>query len=102
MKKVIIFLISLGVYNLCSQPLSLISTQATSVSFNFTGGVQSFTVPVTLCVPHVTFVVRGAKGGGVNGGLGAAVQVTVPVTPGQVFQIYVGGSGNSRRCFRWI
>ncbi len=93
MKKIIIFLILLGFYNLHSQPLSLISTQATSVSFNFTGGVQTFTVPVTLCVPHVTFVVRGAKGGGANGGLGAAVQATVPVTPGQVFQIYVGGMG---------
>ena len=33
------------------------------------------------------------KGGGAGGGLGAAIQATYAVTPGQVFQIMVGGAG---------
>ncbi|MBL7920089.1 MAG: gliding motility-associated C-terminal domain-containing protein [Bacteroidia bacterium] len=92
MKKFIIFLMLLAFVGGRSQSLVPINPLATSVNFAFTGGIQTFTVPSTLCVTTVTFVVRGAKGGG-NGGLGAAIQATYAVTPGQVFQIMVGGVG---------
>ncbi|MBA3681564.1 MAG: hypothetical protein H0W73_10430, partial [Bacteroidetes bacterium] len=92
MKKFIIFLILLAFSSARGQSLSPINPLATSVSFAFTGAIQTFTVPSNLCVSTVTFVVRGAKGGG-GGGLGAAIQATYAVIPGQVFQIMVGGAG---------
>jgi len=92
MRKFITFLILLAVTTVSGQSLAPIAAGATSLSFAFTGGIQTFTVPSTLCVSTVTFVVRGAKGGG-NGGNGAAIQATLAVTPGQVFQIMVGGVG---------
>jgi hypothetical protein len=74
--------------------LATVSTQrlrAQPVTFNYTGQVQLYTVPQ--CVTSLTIDVRGAKGGGPNGGNGARVQGTINVTPGQVLQIYVGGAG---------
>lgn len=92
MKNFIISLILLAFTSVSGQSLSPIAAGASSVNFAFTGGIQTFTVPSTLCVSTVTFVVRGAKGGG-GGGLGAAIQATYAVTAGQVFQIMVGGAG---------
>src|ERR1700741_2585887 len=94
MKKFVIsfILLSLSFTSIHGQSLSPIAPGASSVNFVFTGAVQTFTVPSTLCVSTVTFVVRGAKGGG-GGGLGAAIQATYAVTAGQVFQIMVGGAG---------
>ena len=65
---------------------SVIKSQ-TLVTFNFTGSVQSFTVPP--CVTTLTVNARGAQGGGTNGGLGAIVTATMAVTPGQIIQIRV-------------
>ncbi|MBK7131180.1 MAG: CUB domain-containing protein [Crocinitomicaceae bacterium] len=62
----------------------------TPVTFNYTGGVQSYTVPAG--VTSLTVVVEGAQGGG-PGGLGATVTGTITVTPGQTLQIVVGGQG---------
>ena len=92
MKNFIISLILLAVVSVRGQSISTIAAGASSVNFAFTGGIQTFTVPSTLCVSTVTFVIRGAKGGG-GGGLGAAIQATYAVTAGQVFQIMVGGAG---------
>lgn len=92
MKNFIISLILLAFTSIRGQVLAPIAAGAASVNFAYTGGIQTFTVPSTLCVTTVTFVVRGAKGGG-GGGLGAAIQATLAVTPGQVFQIMVGGAG---------
>ncbi|MDW8158297.1 MAG: glycine-rich protein, partial [Bacteroidia bacterium] len=64
---------------------------AQAVNFSYTGGVQTYTVPP--CVTSITVDVRGAQGGGPNGGNGARVTGTIPVTPGQVLYIYVGGQG---------
>jgi gliding motility-associated-like protein len=69
----------------------------TTVTFNYTGAMQTWVVPP--CVYTVTIDVRGAKGAGNNsgspgnGGLGARVQGSLAVTPGQVLNIYVGGTG---------
>lgn len=72
-----------------------------SVSFAFTGGMQTFTVP-----PHVTRVfltALGAEGGtganggnasaGGKGGFGASAEGFLDVTPGDVLNIFVGGQG---------
>ena len=72
---------------------------AQSVTFNYTGSVQTWTVPP--CVFCLNVDIRGAAGGGVlgnpyagsgQGGRGARVQHTcIPVQPGQVLEIRVGG-----------
>jgi len=60
-------------------------------TFNFTGQVQTYTVPP--CVTQLQVVVRGAKGGGTNGGNGSQLTGTLNVTAGQVLEIRVGGQG---------
>jgi Ig-like domain CHU_C associated/Secretion system C-terminal sorting domain len=63
-------------------------------TFNYTGAVQSFTVPPG--VTSMTIDASGAQGGGSNGGaggLGARMQGTFAVTPGQVLSIVVGQQG---------
>lgn len=64
---------------------------AQTLNFNYTGSSQTWTVPP--CVTSINVVARGAKGGGNSGGNGAIVTATIAVTPGQVFQINVGGIG---------
>ncbi len=70
--------------------------------FNYTGNVQSWTVPYGVNTINVDIV--GASGGMAGPstapvstttvGKGARVQATIPVTPGQLLRIYVGGAGN--------
>jgi gliding motility-associated-like protein len=64
----------------------------TTVTYNFTGGNQTFVVPP--CVTSISLTVAGADGGGAGGGNGAVVTGTIAVTPGQILQISVGGSGS--------
>ena len=70
---------------------------AQTVTFNYTGTVQTYTVPAG-CT-SITVDVYGAQGGfGYNvplitPGLGGRVQATVAVTPLEVLTIYVGGQG---------
>src|SRR5690606_12699146 len=64
----------------------------TPTTFNYTGGVQTYTVPP--CVTQIEVVVAGAKGGGNTGGNGATVTATINVVPGQILQVNVGGTGN--------
>jgi len=67
-------------------------THSQTVTFNFTGSVQTWTVPAG--VTSVNLTVAGAKGGGSNGGNGAVITKNCfSVTPGQVLNIYVGGMG---------
>jgi hypothetical protein len=68
----------------------------TAPLFNFTGGVQTFTVPAG--VTTITIKTRGATGGlapssGNSAGGGAIMEADYTVTPGQVVTILVGGSG---------
>ena len=62
-----------------------------TVTFNYTGAVQTWIVPP--CVYNITAVVAGAKGGGFNGGNGARITANIAVTPGQTLYIYCGGMG---------
>ena len=63
------------------------------ITFNYTGAVQTYTVPP--CVFQLNVSLWGAEGGGTggSGGDGALVTGILNVTPGQVLQVYVGGMG---------
>lgn len=65
----------------------------TSTTFNYTGSPQTWTVPA--CVSSITVTAGGAEGGGNLGGSGATITATIPVTPGQVVTVNIGGSGGS-------
>ncbi len=73
--------------NVCGPP--------TAVVYNYTGAVQTFTVPAG--VTSLTINAIGARGGAsYNGGVpgyGGQVQTTLTVIPGQVLNIYVGNVG---------
>ncbi len=85
-------LIAAGAFTLVS-----LSGQSQVTTFNYTGAAQTYTVPVG--VTSITVDVVGAQGGfGYNcpaavPGFGGRVQATVPVTPGEVLNIWVGGQG---------
>ncbi|PJB14368.1 MAG: hypothetical protein CO118_08960, partial [Flavobacteriales bacterium CG_4_9_14_3_um_filter_32_8] len=59
-------------------------------TFNFTGALQTWTVPAG--VTSITVDVKGAQGGGAYGGNGGRSQATITVIPGQTLNIYVGGT----------
>ena len=65
-----------------------------SQTFNYTGSIQTFTVPAG--VTSITMEARGAQGGSINvncvasGGLGARMIGDVAVTPGEVISVLVG------------
>jgi hypothetical protein len=66
------------------------------VPFTYTGGEQEWRVPAG--VTEATFTLQGAAGGGAGaaqGGFGAEIRATVPVTPGETLTIVVGGQGTS-------
>lgn len=71
------------------------------VSYNFTGGIQTFTVPA--CVDTVFIQTWGGQGGagatggnsatGGAGGLGGYAEGWLLVNPGDVINVFVGGQG---------
>jgi len=71
----------------------------TTVTFDYTGGVQTWAVPVG--VTQVSLEAWGAQGGGAyylgiggfqdDGGLGGSASGQLAVTPGDTLYIYVGG-----------
>ncbi len=64
-------------------------------TFSYTGSVQTVTIPAG--ITQITVDVMGAAGGGntvVAGGNGGRVVAVISVTPGQVYNIFVGGQGN--------
>ncbi len=65
------------------------------VTFNYTGSMQTYTVPAG--VTSIAVDVAGGQGGNYtgfgSGGLGGRAQGTVAVTPGQVIYVYVGQQG---------
>jgi len=67
--------------------------QTCTVTFNYTGAVETWTVPTG--VTQATFDLYGAGGGSTvtsgNGGKGGRVMTTLMVTPGATYQIRVGG-----------
>jgi trimeric autotransporter adhesin len=74
---------------------------AQSTTFNFTGSMQTYTVP-TGCT-SILVDVAGAQGGNYTspvqtGGKGGRAQGTVAVTPGEIIYIYVGQQPPSGSC----
>ncbi|RYY40479.1 MAG: HYR domain-containing protein [Chitinophagaceae bacterium] len=77
------------------------ATVERSRAFEYTGSVQTFTVPAG--VTSIRIDAYGASGGGNGGisgigsfsapGLGGRVQGTMNVTPGDVLYLYIGGKG---------
>ena len=67
----------------------------TTTNFAYTSGTQTYTVPAGITKLNV--VATGGGGGGNRnnnkGGLGAVVQATVTVVPGEVLTVVVGGRG---------
>jgi len=73
---------------------TLLPTAPAATTFAFTGAPQTYTVPAGVTKLRVT--AGGAAGGtsSVNtGGGGGVVYATLPVTPGEVLTVYVGGKG---------
>lgn len=64
-------------------------TLPNSQRFDFTGAVQTFTVPDD--VNEVQLDVNGAEGGTARAGGGARVVAKVPVVAGATYDVYVGG-----------
>ena len=71
------------------------SAGASTTTFSYTGGEQSYTVPAG--VNSVSIVAIGAPGGagqtGLPGGRGATVSGVVNVMPGETLYVEVGGTG---------
>ncbi len=74
------------------------SNVSAPVIYNFTGGMQTYTVPAGVTSLMIqAWGAQGANGAGANAGLGAnggEATGTLAVTPGQVLNLYVGGAGN--------
>ncbi|MBV9986501.1 MAG: HYR domain-containing protein, partial [Chitinophagaceae bacterium] len=72
-------------------------TTAQTTTFNFVGGIVTYTVPAN--VTRITITAKGGQGGSTNlpGGLGASMQGTFKVTPGQVLKVLVGAAGGLRQ-----
>ena len=75
----------------CYDPANQVGTQ----EFTFTGNVQTWEVPAGVTEIQVSlYGAQGGNGAGANpglGGFGAEVSGVLPVTPGEVLNIYVGG-----------
>ncbi|MCA6365332.1 MAG: T9SS type A sorting domain-containing protein [Bacteroidetes bacterium] len=80
--------------------------QAQTSNFNFTGGIQTFTVPCGVTSVFIqTWGAQGAAGANGNsnlgpvvgggGGLGGYAEGWLAVTPGDVLNIFVGGQGST-------
>ena len=73
-----------------------LQNQAEQVTFNFTGNVQTWEVPSG--VTEIQIEAWGAQGGSYStngpGGQGGFASGTLPVTPGEILEIYVGGQGS--------
>jgi hypothetical protein len=72
--------------------------QVPSVTFTYTGTPRTYTVPAG--ITSLTVTATGGQGGTSSttsgnfaGGLGARVQATLAVTPGETLTLYVGGGG---------
>ena len=74
-------------------PAPAYSGATATVTCNFTGGQQTWTVPPA--ITSATFAAYGAKGGnfGASGGFGGAAIATIAVNPTDLYAIVVGSAG---------
>ena len=86
-KKPLLLLASVFIQGLASALL-----MAQTLTFSYTGAVQTYTVPAG--VTSLTISASGAQGGGnTGGGLGALMSGDFTVTPGETINIVVGQQG---------
>ena len=76
------------------------TSYAQTTTFVYTGSRQTYTIPVGIY--SISIDAKGAQGGVAGSGIGTSaagkggrVQGILPVTPGQVLNIYVGGCGQA-------
>lgn len=81
---------------------SATAASAAPVTFGYTGGFQTYTVPTTGLYSVLAFGAQGGDAGriiaglfGYTGGLGAAISGDFALTSGEVLQVAVGGAGRS-------
>jgi len=80
----IVFIVLLNIETTWAQPQE--------VTFNFTGGQQSFVVPDNVFRIHIqAWGAQGADTFGALGGLGGFAEGDLDVNPGQILRIFVGG-----------
>ncbi|GAP95955.1 glycine-rich protein [Leptolyngbya sp. NIES-2104] len=64
-------------------------------TFNFTGSLQSWTVPITGTYTITTFGAQGGNRVGLPGGLGGRTGADFNLAAGQTISILVGGQGGN-------
>lgn len=75
--------------------LAFVSVVESKIStFTATGSAHTFTVPSN--VFEISVVAYGAQGATTGGGEGGTTQAILPVTPGEVLQINVGGKWHDK------
>lgn len=77
-----------------STPTPSCDDDTCTVTYNYTGALQTFTVPNRVTAVRVT--VNGASGGGDVGGQGGQTSATVPVAAADTLSILVGQQGSSQ------
>lgn len=90
---ILLSIISLSTHaQITSQFVSMKPLTKTLVSFNYTGAIQTWTVPTGVTSIFIeAFGAQGGNAGSNTGGKGGKVACSLPVTPGQVIYITVGG-----------
>lgn len=91
------FITIIGYSQVNGQFVSMKPLNKTLVTFNYTGAIQTWTVPVGVTFIFVeAFGAQGGSGGSNVGGKGGKVACSMPVTPGQVLYITVGGQSSNQ------
>lgn len=91
-----LFFTIIGFSQVNSQFVSMKPLNKTLVTFNYTGAIQTWTVPVGVTFIFVeAFGAQGGNQGSNLGGKGGKVACSMPVTPGQVLYITVGGQSSN-------
>ncbi len=67
---------------------AFVAAASATTTFNYTGAMQTFTVPAG--ITQMTVDAKGAQGGGTYGGNGGRTQAVITVTPGEVLNLFVG------------
>lgn len=71
--------------------LILWTSAVASITFDYTGNFQSWTVPSN--VTSIRAILHGASAAEYNGGKGGMIEADVAVTAGEIIRVYVGGEG---------
>lgn len=92
-----LLLACIGHSQINSQFVSMRPIYPNMVTFNYTGSIQTWTVPAGVTYVFIeAFGAQGGSGGTNVGGRGGKITCTLPVTPGQVLFITVGGQSTNQ------